>query len=112
MQLCKREDRFLRRAGRAGVIRGYGNGMIGPNDPITREQLAVLLWRYAGSPAAAQKELSFSDVGESDAWAMDALLWANETGVMNGDEAGCLNPSGNASRAHIAQMMMNYLKNN
>ncbi|MDE6281140.1 MAG: S-layer homology domain-containing protein, partial [Oscillospiraceae bacterium] len=44
-----------------GIVTGYGNGQFGPNDNITREQLAVMLWRYAGSPAAAGRELHFAD---------------------------------------------------
>ena len=94
-----------------GIVEGYGSGKFAPDDAITREQLAVMLWRYAGSPAATQKELSFTDAGESSSWAMEALLWANENGVMNGSGNGILNPKGNATRAHVAQMMMNFLKN-
>lgn len=44
-----------------GIAGGYGNGTFGPNDNITREQLTVMLWRYAGSPAATNKELHFND---------------------------------------------------
>lgn len=64
---------------------------------------------YAGSPATAQRELQFSDANEGSDWALDALLWANEHGVMNGDGKGHLNPKGTATRAQVAQMLKNYL---
>ena len=47
-----------------GIVSGYGDGTFGPNDPITREQLAVMLWRYSGSPAADSTELDFNDESE------------------------------------------------
>ena len=68
----------IRWATSQGIVGGYGNGTFGPNDNITREQLAVMLWRYAGSPAATNKELHFSDAGESSGYALDALRWAVE----------------------------------
>ena len=109
------EDKYyadaIKWAESTGLVFGCGGGLFGPDDDITREQLAVILWRYAGSPTATQKELNFDDVGESSKWAMDALLWANENGVMNGNGNGILNPKGTATRAHVAQMLMNFLMN-
>jgi len=96
-------------AGR-GIVGGYGNGTFGPNDPITREQLAVMLWRYAGSPAATDKELYFNDTDEISSFALDAMRWAVENGVLNGYGDGRLNPQGQATRAQVAQMLKNYLE--
>ena len=93
-----------------GIVSGYGNGLFGPGDNITREQLAVMLWRYAGSPAATNKELHFSDAGEASNYALDALLWSVEDGIINGKGGGILDPKGLATRAQVAQMLKNYLE--
>ena len=93
-----------------GIVSGYGNGLFGPNDHITREQLAVMLWRYAGEPAATSKELHFNDVDEVSAYALDALCWATENGIINGKGGCILDPRGQATRAQVAQMLMNYLR--
>lgn len=93
-----------------GIISGYDNGRYGPNDNITREQLAVMLWRYAGSPAAADKELRFADADRAGAYAREALCWAMESGIINGDGNGLLDPRGTATRAQTAQMMMNFIQ--
>ena len=74
----------IRWAASQGIIGGCGNGMLGPNDSITREQPAVMLWRYAGSPAAADQELHFTDAGKASGYAPEALRWAMENGVMSG----------------------------
>ena len=92
-------------------IGGYGNGMFGPNDNITREQLAVMLWRYAGSPAATDKELHFTDADQASGFALEALRWAVENGIINGYGDGQLAPQGLATRGQVAQMLMNFLKN-
>ncbi len=52
-----------------GLMGGYSNGLFGPEDSITREQLAVMLWRYAGSPAATDKELHFNDADKASGYA-------------------------------------------
>ena len=93
-----------------GVVSGYGNGLFGPGDNITREQLAVMLWRYAGEPAATNKELHFSDANEISGYALDALKWTVENGVVNGKGDNILDPKGFATRAQVAQVFMNYLK--
>ena len=93
-----------------GIVSGYGNGMFGPNNPITREQLAVMLWRYSGSPAATNKELHFNDAEEISGYALEALRWAVENGILNGYGDGRLGPQGQATRAQVAQMLKNYLE--
>ena len=85
--------------------------MFGPDENITREQLAVMLWRYAGRPAAAGRELDFTDAGEAGGYALDALRWAVEKEIINGSGGGQLAPKGLATRAQAAQMLMNFLKN-
>ncbi len=93
-----------------GVVSGYGGGLFGPDDPITREQLAVMLWRYAGSPAASGGELRFHDADQIEAHARDAMCWAVENGVMSGRGGGVLDPKGLATRAQAAQMLKNFLE--
>ena len=98
-------------AAEKGIVSGYGNGLFGPGDNITREQLAVMLWRYAGSPATTNKELHFADTNEISSYALEALCWATENGIVNGYGDGKLAPKGEATRAQVAQMLMNYLNN-
>ena len=100
----------IRWAASQGIVGGYGNGRFGPNDGITREQLAVMLWRYAGSPAATDKELHFTDTDKASGFALEALRWAVESGVMGGYGDGRLDPKGLATRAQVAQMLKNYLE--
>ena len=100
----------IRWATSQGIVGGYGNGTFGPNDDITREQLAVMLWRYAGSPAATDKELHFTDVDKASGYALEALRWAVENGVINGKGGGILDPKGLATRAQVVQMLKNYLE--
>ncbi len=100
----------IRWATSRGIVGGYGNRMFGPNDNITREQLAVMLWRYAGSPAATDKELHFTDVDKASGYALEALRWVVENGILNGYGDGRLGPRGQATRAQVAQMLKNYLE--
>ncbi len=88
-----------------GLMNGYGDGNFGPDDWITREQLAVMLWRYSGSPAATNKELYFNDESEISGYALEALRWAVENGVLKGKGGGVLDPKGLTTRAEAAQML-------
>jgi len=97
-------------ANQRGVVGGYGNSLFGPDDNITREQLAVMLWRYAGNPAATNKELHFNDIDEAGGYALEALRWAVEKGILTGYGNGRLNPTGLATRAEAAAMLMRYMK--
>ena len=90
-----------------GIISGYSNGQYRPDDSITREQLAVILWRYAGSPAATNKQLHFADADKASGYALEALRWAEEVGIINGGE---LMPQEPATRAQTAQMLMNLIQ--
>jgi hypothetical protein len=92
-----------------GIVQGYGNGKFGPNDNITREQLAVMLYRYAGSPAVETDNLAFTDADQVSAYAQQAMVWATQSGVISGKPGGVLDPKGDATRAETAQMLMNYL---
>lgn len=100
----------IRWAASQGIVGGYGSGRFGPDDPITREQLAVMLWRYSGSPAA-NRELSFTDADEISPFALEAMRWAVENGILNGYGGGRLDPQGQATRAQVAQMLKNLIEN-
>lgn len=91
-----------------GIVGGYGDGQFGPNDNITREQLAVMLWRYAEEPAASVR-LTFSDASQISSFARPAICWAVENGILNGKGGNILDPKGFATRAEVAQMLKNYL---
>jgi len=95
-------------AAERGVVGGYGNGNFGPGDFITREQLAVMLWRYAGSPAGTGTLDTFSDRSEISTWAVDALQWAVGQKLVNGKGNGILDPGGMATRAEVAAILMRY----
>ena len=94
-----------------GVARGEG-ASFGANDPVTREQLAVMLYNYAGKKGydvSTKGDISrFADNGSTSAWASDAMAWAVGVGIINGtrDANGTanLNPQGNASRAQVTAM--------
>ena len=91
------------------IIEGYGNGIFGTNDPITREQMVTLFWRYNGKPAAKNADLSiFTDADKISDWAKDAFEWSISVGVINGKGGGILDPKGTATRAEVAQIVMNY----
>ena len=101
----------VRWAASQGIAGGYSNGTFGPNNPITREQLAVMLWRYSGSPDATSKELHFNDEAEISGFALEALRWAVENGILNGYGDGRLGPQGQATQAQVAQMLKNFIEN-
>lgn len=95
-------------AAEKGIVTGYGDGLFGPDDAITREQLAVMLWRYAGQPAGTGSLGGFTDSDKADAWALDALRWAVAQGIITGKDGGILDPQGQATRAEVAAMLMRY----
>ena len=95
-------------ASQQGLVGGYGNGLFGTNDPVTREQIAVLLWRYAGSPAA-EAGADFADESAISDYAVQAVDWARASGVVSGAEGNRFLPQSNATRAQVAAILRNYL---
>lgn len=96
-------------ASQAGVMGGYGNGLFGADDPVTREQLAAILWRDAGSPPPTGDAAGFADQSAISPYALDAVAWARESGLLNGKEGNRFDPLGTASRAEVAAVLMNRL---
>lgn len=94
------------------LVTGIGNGVFGVSEPITREQLAVFLYRYAnylGMDTVERGSLQrFSDAGEISTWANHAVRWAVGTGLMQGDGKQ-LHPTGEALRAQVAVMLMRFI---
>ena len=78
-----------------------------PTVNITREQLVTMLYRYAGSPKANGSLDSFSDAASVSSYAVNAMQWAVENGIVNGSN-GKLNPQDNATRAQVAAILMRF----
>ena len=77
---------------------------------LTREQLATMLHRYAGSPAAGGSLSGYTDAASVSSWASDAMAWAVEQGIIGGTTATDLSPQGPATRAQVATMLMRFLE--
>ena len=95
-----------------GIVTGYGDGRFGPNDPITREQMAAILYRYAGfagQSTTGQADLSgYTDAGQISPYAAEAMGWAVDRGLITGVSAGTLAPGGSATRAQVATILMRF----
>jgi predicted membrane protein len=73
--------------------------------------MVVIFWRQAGSPTPTTNRLNFSDGDEVHAWAMEAMLWATENGVIHGVGNGLLSPTTVVTRAQLAQILKNMEEN-
>lgn len=93
----------------AGVVAGMDDGTFAPNANVTREQLATMLCsytRFKGKDATATGNIDqFSDVGRVSSWAADNVKWAVGHGIMAGKDGNVIDPTGNATRAEMAQMI-------
>ena len=98
-----------------GIVGGYGDGRFGPNDTITREQMAAILYRYAqfkGYDVSNTGNLSgYTDAAQVSEWARSAMGWANAQGLITGNTATTLNPTGSATRAEVATILMRFVEN-
>ena len=96
------------------IVKGYGNGKFGPNDPVTREQLAAILYRYTqykgwSTTAASGSLKGFADAASISSYAVDAMNWAVDEGLLKGAN-NKLSPKSNATRAQVAAIIHRYLK--
>ena len=91
-----------------GIISGYGNGLFGINDPVTREQIAAILWRYAGSPDTVSSE-NFADESSISSYAVKAVDWVRNNNIMSGKENNMFDPDGYATRAEIAMVLFHFM---
>ena len=94
-------------AAEQGIVEGYGDGAnFGPEDPVTREQLATILWRAAGEPGGSGDLSGYPDGDDASSYAVPALEWAVGEGVLSGLGGGSLAPGGVLSRAQLAAVLM------
>ena len=105
-------------AAKNSIVNGVGNGKFDPNGSITREQMAVILYRYANSLKLDSGKRSsldrFADAAKVSSSATEALHWAVAEGIVGGSSDGgrlYLNPQGNATRAEVATLLMRYIEN-
>ena len=98
----------------SGIVAGDGSGAFAPNRDITREELAVILHRYAqhkGYGTSERADLSaYADAGSISSYAVQAMAWANAAGLITGDGSGALNPGGPASRSEVAAILQRFME--
>jgi len=105
---------FVQWAYNEGLVAGTGGGNFSPNDSITRQEMAVIFYKYAASKgcdmtASASAFSGFPDKDEADSWAVTALTWATDRGIINGS-GGKLMPKDTATRAQAAQIFMRIIE--
>ena len=98
-----------------GIVAGYSDELFGPNDTITREQMAAILYRYAqykGCDTTAKADLSkFADAAQVGSYAVEAIRWANAEGLVSGTSDTTLTPGGSATRAQAAVILTRFCQN-
>jgi len=98
-----------------GVVKGYDADTFGPNDNITREQMVAILYRYASykgyDVTSADDLAAFADATSVSDWALAGTKWAVAEGLINGVTATSLDPTGNATRAQVATILMRFIEN-
>lgn len=104
----------VRWAAGEGIVGGYGGGLFGSDDAVTREQLAAILYRYAvykGYDVSIGEDtnlLSYTDFADLSEYAIPAMQWACGAGIVNGTSESTLTPQGEATRAQVAAMLMRF----
>lgn len=105
----------VRWAASKGIVEGYGNGKFGTNDPITREQMATIMYRYAkykGYDVSAATDLNaYGDAANVNSWAVEAMQWACGVGLIQGVVSGSvtnLAPTGSATRSQAATILYRF----
>ena len=102
-------DKAVSWAVEAGVVNGFDAKTFKPNDNVTREQLAAILYRYAEymnlSTRGASNLTKYDDYYKIGTWARDAMAWANYHGLINGVSYTRIDPKGSATRAQVAAIL-------
>ncbi|MBQ5887114.1 MAG: S-layer homology domain-containing protein, partial [Clostridia bacterium] len=103
----------IRWAASEKIVEGYGDGRFGTDDPITREQLAAILYRYEQKSGGGFKGLwmyrmDYVDLADVSDWAYEAICWMNMNGIVEGRPGKILDPKGTASRVEAAAMIQRY----
>ena len=97
-------------ASQQGLVAGYGNGLFGTDDPVTREQMTSIFWRYAGSPSVTGTT-NAADASAIASYAVPAVAWAGSTGIVANLAGNTFAPRENATRAQVAAALMNFTRN-
>ena len=115
---CDYDDyygKYVDWAAEEGIISGYGNGEFGPNDPISREQMAAILYRFADFlgvlPSGTDTVLDYPDAGDISSWAESVALYCQSTGIITGGDGGNFNPQDTATRAQVAVILERFIEN-
>ena len=97
-----------------GIVSGISEDSFAPNEPITREQMAAIIFRYAafkGYDITANGSTDYTDNGNISEYAKDAVIWAAENSVMTGNPDGNFAPKENTTRAQAAAVFMRIIEN-
>ncbi|HIY37963.1 MAG TPA: S-layer homology domain-containing protein [Candidatus Agathobaculum merdigallinarum] len=98
-----------------GIVNGVSETSFAPNAPVTREQLAAILYRYAqlkGYDVTASGSLNgYADASQTSSYAVAAMQWANAEGLISGISSTVLDPQGSATRAQVATILMRFCEN-
>ena len=96
-----------------GIVSGYGDGSFRPNNPVTREQMAKILYNFArlmGEEVTGSGNLSrYTDQTHISEWAIDPCSWATDCGLLQGREDGSFNPSGEATRGEVSALLKRFI---
>jgi len=102
-------------ASKNGIVNGYGDNLFGKDNPVTREQMAAMLLRYADYKkydiSKTNDLASYTDSGSISPYALGAMKWANAEGLITGRTASTLAPAGTATRAEVATVLMRFAEN-
>ena len=105
---------YVNWAAENGIVNGYDNETFAPDDAITREQMATILYRYAKyrgvdvTAVDASRFHTFSDTDQVSDYAKAPMIWATDKGIINGMGDGTLAPQEKSTRAQVSQIIMNY----
>jgi hypothetical protein len=98
-----------------GIVNGYGGGLFGPDDDVTREQFAAILQNFArwlSLDVSKSADISgYEDAGKVSGWALSSVQWAFAEGLLTGRASTTLAPEGTATRAEAAAMLMRFIEN-
>jgi len=101
-------------AAEEGILSGYGGGLFGPNDPITREQAVAILYKYSATKnidTSNRADLSaYQDQARISSWAEPAMAWAIDSGFITGRPGGILDPTASSTRAEVSTILKNYIQ--
>ncbi len=105
----------VRWANENSIVEGYGNGLFGPDDLITREQMAVILYRYGGykgyDVSKSVDLFSFTDANTVSDWASEPVKWSVASALIEGKGNGVLDPKGLTARAEAAALLKRFCEN-